>query len=140
VASTRDPSEGVYLVLTAPNLALLSRKFCLGSHGNQSSKSTSPFISLRSNPKVIAEDHARRAKEKQKVKRFNCFDWVTLFNPVARLDRGLPILSIKGEHKHYKVTTLYHGNNPWYDWEYLCPFSINTDRIIMSQGSGKVGS
>ncbi|KAL2062590.1 hypothetical protein VTL71DRAFT_5662 [Oculimacula yallundae] len=112
------------------------RKRAISQHSDWGNRIPTPFISFSSSLAEIGKIRVPWFQNRQKRKGILENTKLTIINARARLAAGKPILRMKTELLHYKVTTKYgeprFEAGSYYENEFLCPFTTLMLGIVMS--------
>jgi hypothetical protein len=104
------------------------RKESIAAHGNRRNRTLTPYISTTTSCNEIFRYRIPHFNRRQEVDRLIPNTMITLINPYIRLQRGLPVLKMKDEMRHYGVINEY--SEKYYEDEYLLPFNSGPKEIV----------
>lgn len=94
----------------------------LAIHANWNKREPTPFISFASSIQALQRIISKRNKWTERK--------LTVINPNVRIAKGLPVLEMKAEMKHYKVQDPYDRSYRYYEDEYLCLWEVSPDEVV----------
>lgn len=110
-----------------------SRQAALKDHADHGNRRKTPFISVTPSIHEIAW-RVNKLKQKRRHKSHGGFNIkVSLINPYARLQSGMPMLKMSDELRYYGLQCIMNeSKRPYYVNEILMPFHIAPEEIIIT--------
>ncbi|PVH90682.1 hypothetical protein DM02DRAFT_710326 [Periconia macrospinosa] len=100
-----------------------ARKTSLASHLDHKVWEPTPYISFTKSPSTIEEIVAWRSPKRGA-------QTLTVIDPNARLNNGLPILDVVAEMEHYGIQDPYNNGNRYYIDHYVCLWEVTKEEIV----------
>ena len=102
-----------------------ARKYSLEHHADYRNWDyATPYISFSGTQDAVD----RNARIRQYRGRRN--QTLTVTNPIVRFVKGLPVLDMKAEMRHYGIEDPYHQGYYLYKDEYLCLWEVTPEEIV----------
>jgi hypothetical protein len=101
----------------------VSRKNSLTIHINHKDWRPTPYISFTTLPVAVQEiaEMRRRRRGPQTL---------MVVDPDARVGRGLPILDVAAEMRHYEIEDPYGKGSQYYKHHYVCPWQVSREEVM----------
>ncbi|KAL3468095.1 hypothetical protein BJX64DRAFT_246868 [Aspergillus heterothallicus] len=100
-----------------------ARKTFLATHADHGIWEPTPFISFTQSPRELKENVNWRKK-----KRGN--QTITVVNPNVRIAKGLPVLNMVDEMRHYGVPDPYGRAKEYYKNHYICLWEVTEEEVV----------
>lgn len=123
--SGSQPEEDNRMLSRSPGHHLSTeqaRKTSLANHLHHRIWEPTPYISFTRSPTKIEEIVAHRSQRPPQS--------LTVIDPNARLNNGLPILDVLAEMEHYDIQDPYNQENRYYIDHYLCLWEVTNEEIV----------
>ncbi|KAK6955872.1 hypothetical protein Daesc_003517 [Daldinia eschscholtzii] len=101
-----------------------SRVKSLTTHLNHRDWTATPFISFTTRQDEIEKLAAKRPRTTEKT--------VIVIDPHTRLKKGLPIIDVEAEIKHYQIPDHYPESQDYARGHYMCLWEVTKDEIVGS--------
>ncbi|KAF5858584.1 hypothetical protein ETB97_003977 [Aspergillus alliaceus] len=124
--SGSQPSESGRMLARLPRERLdtsTARETFLATHANHGIWEPTPFISFTQSPQELQDNVNWRKKKRGS-------QTITVVNPYIRIDKGLPVLNMADEMRHYGVPDPYGRANEYYKNHYICLWEVTEEEVV----------
>lgn len=120
-------AQGNRMEARSPRQALITkdaRRNSLAIHANHKNWTATPYISFKTSPMLI-ENYAGVRSTRHRGSQN-----LIVVNPAVRVRKGLPILDMGAEMRHYGVKNPYRKGNAYFVDHYLCPWEVTAEEVV----------
>lgn len=124
--SGSQPSESGRMLARLPRGRLdtsRARKIFLATHADHGIWEPTPFISFTQSPQELKENVNWRKKKRGS-------QTITVVNSNVRIAKGLPVLNMADEMRHYGVPDPYGRANEYYKNHYICLWEVTEEEDV----------
>ncbi|KAL2831917.1 hypothetical protein BJY01DRAFT_239941 [Aspergillus pseudoustus] len=125
--SGSQPTETGKMLARSPRErldTLNARKTFLSIHPNHRIWEPTPFISFTQSPQQL-QKIAKKREERR-----NRFQTITVINPMVRIQKGLPMLSMEIEMDQYGVPDPYPQANEYHKDHHICLWEVTEEEFV----------